>query len=418
MTNYRHAASPSVSVFVSTPMNSYSPDEIERLRARVAALETLQRVARDLTAELDHEILLKKILRAAMDVSHSTAGSLFLYDSAAQELVFKVIVGGGGDALKETRVPAAQGIVGESFTQQRAVIVDDAETDPRYFRAPAESVGLEIHQLIAVPLIAQAKPIGVLEVMNQAVGACYSAQDAELLMAFAAQSAIALENARLYGEIRQERDRILAVEAAVRHELARDLHDGPVQMLSALVMETRYLRDLAAQDPSKIQTEFLRLDAVATKALYQTRNILFDLRPLILEQQGLGPALEQYVTRLRMVEPFNITLDAATLRVRLAPKSEAAIFSIVQESVNNAKKHAKPKNLWIEAVQDETGLTLSVRDDGNGFDVQAMEAAYSTRGSLGLLNMKERAEIVQGALRIVSQPNEGTCVTLTVPLPK
>lgn len=397
-------------------MNLPPLDEIEQLRARVAALETLQRIARELTAELDHELLLKKILRAAMDVSHSTAGSLFLYDAASKELVFKVIVGGGGDALKETRVPATQGIAGESFTRQRAVLVDDAEADPRYFRAPADSVGLEIHQLIAVPLIAQAQPIGVLEVMNKTTGARYSAQDAELLTAFAAQSAIALENARLYSEVRQERDRILAVEAAVRHELARDLHDGPAQLLSALVMEARYLRDLAAREPQQLPTEFLQLDALATKALYQTRNILFDLRPLILEQRGLGPALEQYVTRLRMVEPFNITLNASTLSARFEPKREAAIFSIVQEAVNNAKKHAKPKNLWIDAVEDERALTITVRDDGNGFDVQAMEAAYSTRGSLGLLNMKERAEIVCGALTIISQPTQGTCVTLTVPL--
>lgn len=386
--------------------------------ARVAALETLLQVTRELTAELEHEALLTKILRAAMRVSRSSAGSLLLRDAAADALVFRVVVGGGGGALKDTRVPLTQGIAGEAFSLQRAVVVDDAETDPRYFRAPARSVGLQIHQLLAVPLSAQGRALGVLEVMNQEQGEKYTAADVELLMAFAAQSAIALENARLYSELLQERDRILAVEAAVRHELARDLHDGPAQMLAVLVMQTRLARDLAKQDPLRLAEETLSLEATASKALYQTRNILFDLRPLILEQQGLRPALEQYALRLRMVEPFAVHLDAATCRTRFEPKREAAIFAIAQEAVNNAKKHAQPKNIWIDAREDETVLELAVRDDGPGFDVKEIQATYGTRGSLGLLNMRERAAIVNGALQITSAPQQGTRVLLTVPLIK
>lgn len=390
--------------------------EHDKLLARITALETLQQVARDLTAVLDLNVLLEKILRSAMQVSHSTAGSLFLHDAATHELVFKVIVGGGGDALKEQRIPAERGIAGQSFTEQRAIVVDNAEQDPRYFSAPAVSVGLVIRQLVAVPLVAQGKAIGVLEVMNKDTGDAYSRDDSELLMAFAGQSAVAIENARLYGEVLEERDRILAVEAAVRHELARDLHDGPAQMLSVLIMQLRYLRDVAQRDPGNLLTEFVNLEAVAQKAMYQTRNILFDLRPVILEQQGLGPALEQYVMRLRMVEPFRITLHAETLRTRFDSKAEGAIFSIVQEAVNNAKKHAVPKHLEILAVEEGNTLTITVRDDGRGFDVPTTQAHYGERGSLGLLNMRERAEIAHAQLKVTSRVNEGTMVRLVMPL--
>lgn len=396
--------------------SDFSPSERAQLHARIRALETLQTIARELTAELDLDALLQKILRAAMHVSRSTAGSLFLYDAATHELVFKVIVGGGGDALKETRIPADRGLAGESFIQQRVIHVENAETDPRYFSAPAVSVGLFVRQLLAVPLLAQARAIGVLEVMNKDTGDPYTENEIELLTAFASQSAIAIENARLYGQVLDERDRILAVEAAVRHELARDLHDGPAQMLAALIMEIRFLRELAQRDPNKLMTEFLNLEAVAQKAMYQTRNILFDLRPLILEQQGLGPALEQYVMRLRMVEPFKITLNAETLKMRFEPKVEAAIFSIVQEAVNNAKKHSGATHLEIDAIENGNGLTITVRDDGRGFDVTQTQANYGQRGSLGLLNMKERAEIARGKLEIDSEKEKGTTVRLSLPL--
>lgn len=388
------------------------------MHARIAALEKLAQVTRALTAELDHEALLKKILHAAIEVSASRAGTLFLYDAEAQALVFRVIVGGGGDVLKNSRVPVTQGIAGEAFTRQRAVIVQDAENDPRYFAAPAFSVGMQIHQLIAVPLSAQGQPLGVLEVMNKEAGAPYTPHDVELLLAFAAQSAIALENARLYGEVLRERDRILAVEAAVRHELARDLHDGPAQLLSALVMQTRLARDMQNLAAAQVTNELLQLEATASKALYQTRNILFDLRPVILEEQGLGAAFAQYVMRLKMVEPFEMHLNASTLRTRFSSKQEAAIFSITQEAVNNAKKHADAKNVWLDAQEADAALVIQVRDDGKGFDVAQTQTQYGKRGSLGLLNMRERAELANGTLEIQSPPNHGTTVTLRVPLPK
>lgn len=389
-------------------------NERERLNARLGALEMLQTIARELTAELELEPLLQSILRAAMDVSQSPAGTLFLYDGASHELVFKVVVGGGGDALKETRIPADRGIAGESFIQQSAIVVDNVEADPRYFSAPARNVGVYIQRIVAVPLIAKGKAIGVLEVMNK--NEPYTDDDSELLTAFATQSAIAIENARLYRQVLDERDRILAVEAAVHHELARDLHDGPAQMLAALIMQIRFLRDLAQRDPTKLASEFVNLEAVAQKAMYQTRNVIFDLRPVILEQQGLGPALDQYVTRLRMVEPFDISLHAETLKTRFAPKVEAAIFSIVQEAVNNARRHANATHLAIDALEDGDTLSITVRDDGRGFDTTQTQDNYGRRGSLGLLNMKERAEIARGKLEIESRVNRGTTVRLAVPM--
>ncbi len=398
------------------PPQSTVPSEASSMQSRLDALLSLQSIARELTAELDLDRLLHKILRAAVTVMSCNAGSLLLFDAASSELVFEVVEGGGGENLEKTRINSVQGIAGAAFTQRQPIIVEDPSRDDRYFGAVADNFGLRIKNLMAVPLIAKGEAIGVLEVMNKASSESFNHGDQDLLLAFASQSAIAIENARLYRDLVDERDRILAVEAGVRHELARDLHDGPAQMISAIIMSTRFLRELAERAPERTEDELLRLEALAQKALYQVRNLLFDLRPVVLETQGLKPALEAYVERLRMVEPFSLELDAGSVNTRFSANVESAIFSIVQEAVNNAKRHAAPHRVWIHAKQRDGVLTISVRDDGRGFNVLHAQASSTERNSLGLLNMRERAEIARGRLEIDSHPGRGTTVTLTVPL--
>ncbi len=389
--------------------------QVARLQSRVAALRAVQDVARDLTAELDLDRLLHKILRAAVTVMGCTAGSLLLFEPATSELVFAVVEGGGGEALEKTRIRSDQGIAGHAFTSRQPIVVENAMQDKRYFAEVARRYDIQVHRLIAVPLIAKGNAIGVLEVMNRVSGP-FGEDEQVLLLAFASQSAIAIENARLYSSVIQERDRILAVEAGVRQELARDLHDGPAQILSAIIMRVRLMRELVERSPDRMEDEMLQLEALGQKALYQVRNLLFDLRPVILETRGLGPALEAYADRMRLVEPFILIVDVQALTARFKPSAESAIFSIVQEAVNNAKKHGAPLHLWITAAQQDGTLTITVRDDGRGFDLAHVEQSYAERASFGLLSMHERAEIANGRLEILSKPERGTTVTLTIPL--
>jgi signal transduction histidine kinase len=146
--------------------------------------------------------------------------------------------------------------------------------------------------------------------------------------------------------------------------------------------------------------------------------MLFDLRPVALETQGLRAALEIYAERQRETDGLQLHLDVDALTMRFPPKVEAALFSIIQEAVGNAKKHAQPKNVWLTAQTQEQSLTLCVRDDGRGFDLANVEESYAQRGNLGLLNMKERAEIANATLAINSKPGKGTLVTLTLPTGK
>lgn len=399
--------------------------EIERLReqvaeaqVRISVLEVTQEIARSLSSELNLEPLLQMILASAVRVMDATAGSLLLLDRTTNELVFEVIEGGGGAALEKTRMPADKGIAGWVATHGEPLIVDDVNRDARYYRNIADEHAFTTDSILCVPMITRGQVIGVLQLLNKRGGLRFSLADQELLSALAAQSAIAIENARLYQSLREERDRILAVEEEVRHRLARDLHDGPAQMLAAVIMSANFIETAmkhgAVDQALKELSEML---PIAEKALHQVRTLLFDLRPVILETQGLIPALASYASRLRDQEKLNVTLTVNGEFGRLSHKAELAVFSVVQEAITNARKHAQASRIDIEVTPTgEDQLLVCVRDDGVGFDVSKVLSRYEERGSLGMLNMKERADIVAGEFTISSQPGHGTTVSLRLPL--
>jgi signal transduction histidine kinase len=233
-------------------------------------------------------------------------------------------------------------------------------------------------------------------------------------MAVASQAAISIENARLYSELAEERDRILDVEQEVRNQLARDLHDGPAQLLASLIMRLRLGLRLLDQGRAEARAELAALEPLLERTLREVRTMLFDLRPVILEARGLVAAVEEYARRQRE-EGFDVRLSVKGESRRLRQNSERAIFAIVQEAISNSRKHSGADGAVIRLNFEEGRLSVEVHDDGAGFDLQAVEASYATRGSLGLLNMRERAQAIGGQLVLTSEPGQGTSLCLTVP---
>ncbi len=399
----------------STQVTPLQPTR-QSVEDQLAALRALQQIAQSLSSELNLEPLLQKVLRAALDVMQASAGSLFLHDPATDELHFEVIEG-GGLSLKGRRMPSGEGIAGWVFTHGEPLIVDDVSQDKRFYNAFDKSSGFQTSSLICVPLVTKGQKIGVLEVLNKRSGERFNEADLDVLSALAAQSAIAIENARLYQNLWEERNRILAVEEDVRKELARDVHDGPAQLLSAMVMNVRFIQTLLSENEKALAENELRaLEELASRTLRQVRELLFDQRPVILETQGLFPALETYVQHIQATGEMNISLDIKSPPISLPGKGDRTVFSIVQEAVGNVKKHTAGAAVDIQVRQVADQLVVQVKDNGAGFDVNSVQATYDQRGSLGLLNMQERAQQVGGRLHIDSAIGKGTRVTLTVPL--
>jgi signal transduction histidine kinase len=185
-------------------------------------------------------------------------------------------------------------------------------------------------------------------------------------------------------------------------------------------MGLNHLEHLLRLQPDKAWSELEELKKLTSRAMQETRLVLFELRPIILETQGLVPALESYVARLEASGQFAPHLDTRHFSCDLDVHTAGAIFSIIQEAVNNIEKHADAQNVWISLEEKKGNLVVSVEDDGSGFDVQSVQAEYDQLGSFGLLNMRERAELLGGVLVLDSGPRRGkpgTLIQLRVALP-
>jgi len=384
--------------------------EREQLQARLDALMTVQNIAQELMSELDSWKLLQKILNAAIQVLDAATGSLLLW-VPPDELEWAVC---DNTSLIGRRMPADKGIAGWVFTHEQPLLVRNAHEDSRFFREMDPN--FETQSLIAVPLMTPTERIGVVEVLNKKSGREFDEQDQDILTALSAQAATAIVNARLYQELREEQRRIVEMEGQLHKKLARDLHDGPAQTLAVMIMNIDYIMHLYEREPDKVPAELAQLRKAASKALAQVRNTMFELRPVVLETQGLRAGLESYVERLRTTERMNVHLRIRGMDGRLPSQVERLCFDIIQEAVNNVRKHAQAENTWIVIERRPESLVIAVRDDGRGFDVAATEERYDSSGSLGLLNMRERSEVLGARYEIESVPNVGTLVSLIVPL--
>lgn len=392
--------------------------DLEQTRQRLKRLRMFHEIAQALTSSLDIKKVLRKTISLAATLMGAAASSLMLVDEQNPHyLNFSIIHGNKGDELLRYRLPRSEGIAGWVVNHAQAVIVNHPRDDERFSERMDMQSGFLTRNLICVPMKINGEVIGVLQVLNKSDG--FNEEDQELLLTLANQAAIAVVNARLYRDLREERDRIIDAQEKVRRELSRNLHDGPVQRMAAMSMSMDYLKMLVKKKPEALIPELEELAQLNNRAILEARTLLFELRPVVLETQGLVAALQAYVQRLNKTGYLNrakVTLSVPTSIPRLEPKVEQTLFAILQEAVTNARKHAKAKEISVQVYQKKQFLYLLVRDNGNGFNVRKMFSQHETSGSLGMINMRERAKLIDGKWHIASQPGRGTQVSIQVPM--
>jgi signal transduction histidine kinase len=171
------------------------------------------------------------------------------------------------------------------------------------------------------------------------------------------------------------------------------------------------------RDVKQAAEELLKMEDLARKTTKEIRHMLFTLRPLVLESQGLTAALQQLAEKMRETHNQNVIVEAeAGIDERLEKNQQGVLFYLTEEAVGNARKHAQAQHVWVRLKTQRDVLILEIQDDGVGFNVGAVNTNYEKRGSLGMVNMRERAEILDGAVKIDSQEGKGTRISVLVPL--
>ncbi len=213
--------------------------------------------------------------------------------------------------------------------------------------------------------------------------------------------------------------RLLQVQEAERRRVARELHDGPAQMLAAAALGAEVCQQLAQAGGSPdtaLREQLLELKQAIRWTLQELRRIIFNLRPLALEAGGLVPALQRLAEQASGPEGPKVAVSIRGVPRRLSEPLEVAAFRFVQEALQNAVRHARARQvqIWVEFSAQQ--LQLMVADDGVGFDLAAVEAEYAAGGHLGLASMRERMAFLGGEVRLESAPGQGTRVTARLPL--
>ncbi|HEX7620909.1 MAG TPA: histidine kinase [Anaerolineales bacterium] len=307
-----------------------------------------------------------------------------------------------------------EGVIAQAIEKDKPVLLKDVQGDPELTRFVTFMSCSEIY---CFPLRSGFNAYGVL-LFGHPEPKFFSARRRDLLDILGSQAVVAIQNARLYQDVVNERERMIEFQEEARKKLARDLHDGPTQSVSAIAMRVSLARSMLSKDPKAVNDELGRIEDLARRTTKEIRHMLFTLRPLVLESQGLAAALKSMAEKSKETYSQNVLIKVdEKILESIEMGKQGVIFYIVEEAVNNARKHARAGHVWVNLNQLKKDLAmLEIQDDGIGFDVDEVNKTYDQRGSLGLVNLRDRAELVNGVLDVQSVPGKGTRVQVYIPL--
>lgn len=376
----------------------------------------------NLTSTLNASLNYQRVLEAALDLSTS---ALARPNQPTNPLVSAVLLFDNEQLhIRSARrfthsdqravFPGLAGLLGQTINGGEPRLATDPSNDPELSRV----IGLKgCRTAYCIPLRSGLDVYGVLLFAHPELD-FFSGENRELLDIIASQAMTAMQNARLYQDLELEKERMAETQEEARKKLARDLHDGPTQSVAAIAMRLNFTRRLLERDPKEAAEEIFKIEELARRTTKEIRHMLFTLRPLVLESQGFEAALKTMAEKLNETYNQNVIIEVDPAVVaQLDVSKQGVIFFIAEEAINNARKHAQAQHIWVRLKSAGKDMArFEIQDDGVGFDVNAVEATYDSRGSLGMINLRERTELVNGVLQIQSAPGKGTFIQVWLPL--
>ena len=208
--------------------------------------------------------------------------------------------------------------------------------------------------------------------------------------------------------------RIVEAVEAERTRLAQEVHDGPAQALSNAIFQAEYIDKVLDEDPRAVRAELRFLRERLRRELGDVRAFISQLRPPVLDELGLNGSIRDTADALAALTGATIETSLAAPAERLSDPEQTVVLRVLQEALQNVRKHAAAGHVWVTTRLEDGRWTLEVRDDGRGFDIDAVAARG--RRNFGLQFMRERADLVRARFEVRSRPTSGTVVRLAVPV--
>ncbi len=416
----------------------------EETKHRYEAMIALHDTSLDMIAQLEMPELLQALLRRGTQLLSARAGSLYLYD-AEQQLVRNIANYNTSRDWTGVTLQPGEGLCGQVILTGEPLIVNEYRDWSGKATVFAQT---PLSRVIGAPIQRQDQTMGAILILNDQHAQPFGRNDLWLLRLFADLASIAIENAKLHSQAKnfsqelelrvEERTRELSkakeeiavkavqlrsllsqtisIQEEERARIARDMHDGVVQLITAARYELQAARVVGGA--SLAVTAHGKLDAareVLEEAEREIRNAIYDLHSPILDAIGLIPALEKYATRFQELSGIACVLSVVGAPRRLPEPIEVAVFRMVEEAMQNVAAHSDARAASVVLEFEPNLFSAMVRDDGHGFDYRGW--LESRNGNhLGLLGMQERVENLGGQVEVWSELGEGTRVMFRLPI--
>jgi signal transduction histidine kinase len=370
-----------------------------------AQLESLNEIGNALATETDLGKLLDLIARRLHELLAARVVAVML-PVGDDELRFAAVAGEGGEAFLGRTMPRTASKSGRVYLRGRSEVSDSVLDDPEVDHDVVRDFGARTG--LWVPLVARSVTIGVIAVHDKlSADGRFTDNDLRLAETFASRAAVAVDlSQRIARDVLR---RIVDAQELERRRLARELHDETGQALSSILLGLKALDDKVESEAAREGVAEVRELVVAT--LHDVRRLAIELRPKVLDDFGLVPAVERLTESFGGQTGIGIRFESSLADERLPTEVETALFRIIQESLTNIVKHARARNISIVLARKPGAAVAVIEDDGQGFDPSSVRD-----GGFGLEGMRERVGLLDGRLQIESAEGAGTTLIAEVPL--
>jgi signal transduction histidine kinase len=389
--------------------------------------EALQVIGRALAAELDYA----RIARDVAEFAYRLTGAAVVYVAVPKDDDFELVAATGLDEVVGTVFHLASfppayvchPLLSRAAQTERPIVVANIHQQSEWLGDFDSPQPWRWASMAAAPLLAHNRPVGVLAAYATKAD-YFKAGDVATLMSLASQAAIAIQNARLFAELDAQREalrqvslRLVNAQEDERRRISRELHDELGQALTALKINLDLARRALPEDgPPKLHQSIHEASSLAVQTLQTARDMSLALHPAMLDDLGLVAALRWEIDRYEQRTGQAVFLEANLGEVALQPELQITVYRIVTEALTNAARHAQASDIKVTVTVTGAQITVNIVDNGRGFNVEKWQKSPQERQSLGLVSMRERAELLGGSLEIESSPGQGTSIMARLPL--